>query len=87
MRVFFSNIPNILAEWFLFGSMYYFLKFCHCVSIVHNFIFLPQKGKIFIHFIGFSIWDWNMDLGAENLGSDHHVKSSDVNKKNQVILL
>ena len=24
--------------------------------------FILQKAKIFIHFTGFSIWDWDMDL-------------------------
>ena len=27
-----------------------------------------QKGKIFIHFTGFSIWNWDMDLGCRAFG-------------------
>ena len=35
-------------------------------SADHSFM---EKAKIFIHFTGFSIWDWDMILGCKNLGS------------------
>ena len=74
---FFKYISQIfLANWAdqlnnLWGILGYFgwyclLKFCHCVSISCPWFgitepFFSAKSLIFIHFTGFSIWDWDMD--------------------------
>ena len=76
---FFSNIPNILADWtnrsnklhIRYHSVFWLVLLAHILSLcipssrfcITQTFFL-QKAMIFIHFIGFSILDWDMDLGC-----------------------
>ena len=39
---------------------------------LHYLLFSFQKAKIFIHFTGFSIWDWDWDLGCR----EYQIQSS-----------
>ena len=40
-----------------------FLGNTHCSYFALISHFFLQKAKTFIHFTGFSIWEWEMDLG------------------------
>ena len=48
---------------------------CSNVSILSHFF--CKKLNVFIHFIGFYIWDWDKEKekAVENLGSSNHVSN------------